>query len=172
MPRFTSSSTAGSTDSALHPQPRPRSCHHRAAPQRPSAQPHPAVRRSGRKLLISILPCLHPSACVLSLLAWGPFPRSQLIAAVLLSPQPPHPFPPIPPTPARTPWSLPSPQAAGAAENAPHPISLQSQSPGSAASQGPSPGLSEKLPHSFKTLFDPCCPATPAWVPQRKQGGP
>lgn len=45
MPRFTSSSTAGSTDSAATPTAAPRSCHHRAAPQRRSSVNPPAGRR-------------------------------------------------------------------------------------------------------------------------------
>lgn len=37
MPRFTSYTIAGSADSAATPTAAPRSCHHRAAPQRPSS---------------------------------------------------------------------------------------------------------------------------------------
>lgn len=53
----------------------------------------------------------------------GSLPRSQFIAAVLLSPQPPQPFPPIPPTLGRrTPWSHPlSPGCWGCRRNAPRP---------------------------------------------------
>lgn len=46
MPRFTSSSTAGSTDLAATPTATPRSCHHRAAPQRRSSVNPPAGQSS------------------------------------------------------------------------------------------------------------------------------
>ena len=45
MPRFTSSSSARSTDSAATPTAAPRSCHHRAAPQRRSSVSPPAGRK-------------------------------------------------------------------------------------------------------------------------------
>ena len=45
MPRFTSSSTARSTDSAATPTAAPSSCHHRAAPQRRSSVSPPAGRK-------------------------------------------------------------------------------------------------------------------------------
>lgn len=50
MPRFTSSSTAGSTDSALHPQPHPGLVITELLLRDAPPSTHPAVRRSGRKL--------------------------------------------------------------------------------------------------------------------------
>ena len=100
----------------------------------------------------------------------GSLPRSQFIAAVLLSPQPPQPFPPIPPTLGRrTPWSHPlSPGCWGCRRNP-----CRVRAPGLAASQGPSTGLPEKLPHSFKTLSDPCCrPHLPPRCLRENKGAP
>ena len=96
--------------------------------------------------------------------AWGPgsLPRSPLLTAVLLSPQPPHPFPSHP-TRSRpcTPWSHPvSPGCWGCRRNAPH-LPAESEPQGRLPLKFTPQASPQKLPHSFKTLFDPCCPPPP-----------
>lgn len=129
--------------------------------------------RQSQALIFHSLPVFLPQP-VFSACGPGPLPRSPLITAVLPSPQPPHRFPSHPAhSRPCAPSSHPlSPGCWGCRRNAPH-LPAESEPQGRLPLKAIPQASPQKLPHSFKTLSDSCCPPPPApQVPQRKQGGP